>query len=101
VCSQRAVDLFNPEQLQIHDDILEAILSDHALQIFVDGKAGMEKTFLVNAICDKVRSMGRVVLPTAIAAFAAQHYAGGHTTHSAFKVRICTTSRTKTTITSF
>jgi hypothetical protein len=31
--------------------------SDHALWIFVDRKVGMGKTFLVNTICNKVRSM--------------------------------------------
>jgi RecG-like helicase len=75
--SQCAVDLFNLEQLQIHNDALAAVRSDHALQIFVDGKAGMGKTILVNAICEKVRSMGRILLPTAITAFATQHYAKG------------------------
>jgi len=76
----------NPEQREIYDDVLHAVNNGLGLQIFVDGKAGMGKTFIVNAICDKVRSLGRIVLPTAIAAFAAQHYAGGRTTHSAFKV---------------
>ena len=75
--SQCAVDLFNLEQLQIHNDALEVFFSDHALQIFVDGKAGTGKTFLVNAICEKVRSMGCILLPMAITAFATQHYARG------------------------
>jgi hypothetical protein len=65
------------------------VINDHSLHIFVDEKAGTGKTHIVNVICDKIRSLGCVVLPTAIAAFAAQHYAGGRTTHSAFKVRAC------------
>jgi hypothetical protein len=40
----------------------------------------------VQTICDKIRSLGRIVLPTATPAFAAQHYQGGRTTHSTFKV---------------
>ncbi|KAJ6611585.1 hypothetical protein B0H10DRAFT_1809232, partial [Mycena sp. CBHHK59/15] len=51
---------------------------------FVDGKAGRRKTTLVNVLCDMLRSMGRIVILTATAAFAAQLYPGGGTTHSAF-----------------
>jgi hypothetical protein len=79
--------LFNAEQSSVYDDVLNAVLEEQSLHIFVDGKAGTGKTYLVNMICNKIRSLGRIVLPTAIAAFAAQHYAGGRTTHSAFKVR--------------
>jgi Cdc6-like AAA superfamily ATPase len=78
--------LFNAEQCSIYDDVLKAVIEERGLHIFVDGKAGTGKTYLVNMICNKIRSLGRIVLPTAIAAFAAQHYAGGRTTHSAFKV---------------
>jgi hypothetical protein len=78
--------LFNAEQCTIYDDVLKAVIEEQSLHIFVDGKAGTGKTYLVNMICNKIRSLGRIVLPTAIAAFAAQHYAGGRTTHSAFKV---------------
>jgi hypothetical protein len=81
--------LFNIEQCAIYDDVTDAVINDHSLHIFVDGKAGTGKTHIVNVICDKIRSLGRIVLPTAIAAFAAQHYAGGRTTHSAFKVCAC------------
>ena len=58
------------------------------LLMFIDGKAGQGKTFLVCAIIDRIRSMGQIALPTATAAFAAQLYPGGQTTHSAFKVNI-------------
>ena len=37
-------------------------------------------------ICDKIHSLGQIVIPTATAAFAAQLYPGGCTTHSVFKV---------------
>ncbi|KAF8141784.1 hypothetical protein EV363DRAFT_1144330, partial [Boletus edulis] len=53
---------------------------------FIDGKAGRSKTFLINAVCDKLRSLSRIVLPTTSSAFAAQLYSGGRTTHSMFKV---------------
>jgi hypothetical protein len=81
-----AASQLNPEQQQLYDDVLDAVENNHPLYAFVDGKAGMGKTFLVNTICDKLRSLGHIVLPTAITGFAAQNYAGGRTTHSAFKV---------------
>ena len=54
--------------------------------MFIDGKAGCGKTFLVNTLCAWVRAVGRIALPTATSAFAAQLYPGGHTTHSTFGV---------------
>jgi hypothetical protein len=77
----------NGEQRAIYEEILAAVTQGRPLYAFIDGKAGRGKTFLVNALCDKIRSMGRIVIPTATAAFAAQLYPGGRTTHSAFKVR--------------
>ena len=74
------------EQHLIYEQIISCVLTEQPLIAFVDGKAGRGKTYLVNAICNKVRSLGRIVIPTATAAFAAQLYPGGRTTHSVFKV---------------
>ena len=76
------------EQRDIFDQVIHASLNYEPFLAFIDGKAGREKTFLVNAICDKLRSVSRIVLPTATAAFAAQLYPGGRTTHSMFKVSV-------------
>jgi chromosomal replication initiation ATPase DnaA len=81
-----AIMQFNDEKWAIYNDIISSLTEDRSLHIFVDGKAGTGKTHLLNVICDKVRSLGWIVLPTVAAAFAAQHYAGGQMTHSAFKV---------------
>ena len=78
---------FNPEQRDIYDLIIAAVIENKALRIFIDGKAGTGKTYLIQTICDKIRSLGHIVLPTATSAFAGQYYKGGRTTHSAFKVR--------------
>jgi hypothetical protein len=56
---------------------MDSLADDRSLQIFVDEKARTGKTHLLNVICDKIRSLGCIVLPTAAAAFAAQHYPGG------------------------
>lgn len=86
--ADRAYETFNDEQKEIYDEVIHAVIHRMPLLMFIDGKAGRGKTFLVCAIIDKIRSMGRIALPTATAAFAAQLYPGGRTTHSAFKVNI-------------
>jgi hypothetical protein len=80
------IDLFNREQRSVYTHILSAILSHPPLYAFVDGKAGRGKTAMIIALCDKLRSMGEIVIATATSAFAAQLYPGGRTTHSTFKV---------------
>lgn len=85
--AENTAKIFKPQQLAIYTQILSAVLENRPLYAFVDGKAGRGKTTLVNTLCNKLRSLGRIVIPTATAAFAAQLYPGGRTTHSAFKVR--------------
>ena len=66
---------------------MSSILERELLLTFIDDKAGRGKDFLINAICDKVRSLERIVIPMTTAAFAAQLYPDpGCTTHSTFKV---------------
>lgn len=86
--SATAVSKLNAEQYGIYTEIMDAVTNRKPLCAFVDGKAGRGKTFLVNTICNKLRSEGHIVLPTATSAFAAQLYPGGKTTHSVFKVRL-------------
>jgi hypothetical protein len=78
--------MFNPEQRDIYDLVVNAAEQGQPLKMFIDGKAGRGKTFLLKALCAKLRACGKIVLPTATSAFAAQLYPGGRTTHSAFKV---------------
>ena len=80
------LSVFNPEQRNIFSRVHHAILNNEPLLMFVDGKAGRGKTFLVNTLCAWVRSVGKIALPTATSAFAAQLYPGGQTTHSTFGV---------------
>ena len=81
-----SLSMFNNEQREIFVQIQYAILHNEPLLMFIDGKAGRGKTFLVNTLCAWVRSTARIVLPTATSAFAAQLYPGGRTTHSTFGV---------------
>ena len=84
--SATAVSKLNEEQYGIYTEVMDAVTNHRPLCAFVDGKAGRGKTFLVNTLCNKLRSEGHIVLPTATSAFAAQLYPGGKTTHSVFKV---------------
>lgn len=79
--------LFNTEQDAIYNEIMAAVHAERPLLLFVDGKAGVGKSFLINVVCDQVRSENLIALPTATSAFAAQLYDGGRTLHSTFKVR--------------
>ena len=72
--AELAARTFEPEQRLIYEEILAAVIEKQPLCIFIDGQAGMGKTYLVQTICDKIQSLGHIVLPTATSAFAAQHY---------------------------
>jgi len=78
---------FNVGQKYIFSAIFNVVVSQQPLLFFLKGKAGTGKTTVIKAICDAVRGLGRIILPTATSAFAAQLYSGGRTTHSTFKVR--------------
>ena len=78
--------LFNSEQRDIFQQVQYAIVTNKPLLMFVDGKAGRGKTFLVNTLCAWIRSTGRIALAIATSAFAAQLFPGGKTTHSTFGV---------------
>ena len=88
--ADQALMLFNPEQRIIFEVVWDAVQQNIPLCLFIDGKAGRGKTYLVNALCSQVRGHEKIVLATATSAFAAQLYPGGRTTHSTFKVSIIT-----------
>jgi PIF1-like helicase len=84
--AERAWQMLTLEQKQIAANIINAVRNDRPLLIFIDGKAGTGKTFLLNVICNWLRGNGLIVLTTASSAFTAQLYPGGRITHSTFKV---------------
>ena len=81
-----AYETFSEEQKQIFDDIISAVVNNQSMLLFLDGKAGVGKTFLINAVCDKLRSINIIAIPTATSAYAVQLYQGGRTAHSTFKM---------------
>lgn len=87
--AQQNIHLLNDEQRHLFDLIVNAACNHLPFLLFIDGKAGRGKTFLVNAICDHLRALGHIVMPTATSGYAAQLYPRGRTTHSAFKASVC------------
>lgn len=77
---------FNAGQRVVFDALTEALQLRQGAAFFVAGGAGRGKTFLINALCDWVRSRSEIAIPTASSAAAATLYPGGRTTHSTFKV---------------
>nr|VWP00470.1 Ubiquitin carboxyl-terminal hydrolase 7 [Ganoderma boninense] len=86
--AQNALSQMNSDQLSALQPILSAAHNNTPLLVFIDGPSGTGKTFVVNALCDFVRSLGLIVLATATSAYAAQLLPGGRTTHSTFKIPV-------------
>jgi hypothetical protein len=55
---------------------------------FVDGRAGRGKTFLISAMCDRIRADERIVCVTGTTALSVIHYERGRTAHSAFGIPV-------------
>jgi hypothetical protein len=55
---------------------------------FLDGKAGREKTFLINAICDRIRGKGHIACITGLTALGATLYKKSRTAYSMFGISI-------------
>ena len=49
-----AANTFNQEQRFIYDLIITAVVENQSLLMFIDGKAGTGKTYLIQTICDKM-----------------------------------------------
>lgn len=76
----------NADQQGIFDRILNH--RDTGGCFFVDGRAGRGKTFLVGAICNRVRGEGDIVCVTGTTALSVIHYDRGRTAHSAFGIPV-------------
>ncbi|KIJ45444.1 hypothetical protein M422DRAFT_251221 [Sphaerobolus stellatus SS14] len=85
---ESAYQSFTVEQRFVFKEFHNPIHNGMPLYIFLDGKAGRGKTFLIHTIVNYVRSIGKVAVVTATSAFAALLYPGGRTAHSAFKVPV-------------
>ena len=78
----------NDRQKEIYELVLQKINANESLVLFIDGKAGRGKTFLIQAIIKAVRSYNRVAIPVGTTALAASNYDGGRTAHSLFRIPV-------------
>ncbi|KIJ32635.1 hypothetical protein M422DRAFT_265517 [Sphaerobolus stellatus SS14] len=56
--------------------------------IFLEGKPGRGKTFLINALASHIHSQGKIALIVATSALAASMYEHAFTAHSMFKIPV-------------
>jgi predicted ATPase len=84
--SQESYHLMNLEQRHIFDRIDNSIRRGGCF--FLDGKAGRGKTFLVNAICNRIRGQGRIAYITGATALSVTLYERGRTAHSMFGIPV-------------
>ena len=85
--------LLHHEQLEIYHRIIalcQRFPRDNNLPnpIFINGKAGQGKTYLVNAICNTLRLEGKIVVNVGTTALSALLYKRGRTAHSTFGIPV-------------
>jgi PIF1-like helicase len=88
------ISLMREEQRKVFDVLLQYV-HDHCDDfnrqrhpIFVEGKPGRGKTFVVDALCTFLRSEGHIVLIVGSSALAATLYEGGRTAHNLFQIPV-------------
>ena len=97
----RHVPLLTADQQYVYDTFCSMIDRGEGGMLFLDAPGGTGKTFLINLILAKLRSVGNIALATASSGIAATLLTGGRTLHSTFKIPLdlhasdipCATSR--------
>ena len=80
------VNMMNSGQRRVFDEILACVETGSGGLFALDAPGGTGKTFLLTALLEKVRSLGKVAVPTAYTGIAAILLPGGATLHSKLKV---------------
>ena len=88
-----ALSLMNIEQQQVLHSVYDNIEKNHCTRhpcqpMFIDGRPGRGKTFVVDAIIKKLRSEGKIVLTVGTSALAASLHERGRTAHSLFEIPV-------------
>jgi predicted ATPase len=83
---QESYDMMNIKQRFIYDCIFNSIGMGGCY--FLDGKAGRGKTFLVNAICNRIRGKGHIACITGLTALSVTLYERERTAHSMFGIPV-------------
>ncbi|CAG4932716.1 unnamed protein product [Colias eurytheme] len=76
----------NIDQKKVFAEILSTIDNNEGKLFFLDAPGGTGKTFLINLLLKKVRSIGKIALAVASSGIAATLLEGGRTAHSTFKL---------------
>lgn len=74
------------DQRKVYDAVMSSLNRNEGKQFFLDAPGGTGKTFLINLLLAKVRSMGKVALAVASSGIAATLLEGGRTAHATFKI---------------
>jgi chromosomal replication initiation ATPase DnaA len=84
----------NTEQRNVFSRIVDSVhtyareRSSNFPPFFLEGKPGRGKTFVVNAICNRLRGENHIVLIVGSSALAATLYDGGQTAHNLFQIPV-------------
>jgi hypothetical protein len=78
--------MLNHKQRFVYDRVIGSIPRGGCY--FLNGKAGKKKTFLVNAICNRIRGAGHIACITGLTAFSVTLYERGRTAHSMFGIPV-------------
>ena len=84
----------NDEQKDLFTSVVDAATNyvrdgrENHRPFFLEGKPGRGKTFVVDAICSKLRSLNMIVLIVGSSALAATLYEGGRTAHNVFQIPV-------------
>ena len=95
----------NKGQKHLFDAVLDSVrdaehcgFSTHHM-IFADAPGGTGKTFVLDAICSKIRAQKKIVLAVASSGIAAQLLTGGRTAHFKFQIPLKITAQSSCFIT--
>ena len=76
----------NEDQANIYNTVVESVMENSGNFFFIDAPGGTGKTYLLNAIIEKLTHQNKNVCPTASSGVAAILLKGGGTLHSKMKI---------------
>ena len=90
---EERVPTFTPEQTTVFQTIMNAVIDEKPLQVFIDARGGCGKTYLLNTILAAVRKLegGSTALAMATTGIAANLLELGRTFHSRLKAPLTAT----------
>ncbi|CAG8503001.1 4490_t:CDS:2, partial [Scutellospora calospora] len=84
----KMISELNFEQKNVYQKIMNHVLNNKPLLIFINGRAGRRKTFLINVIYIAIRCLKKIILPCITTGLVALNYDRGRTAYSLFRIPI-------------